>query len=121
MCLTRRGCDRLKQKRASKRAYRDKRHERKTLVKTEKIDVDSILAQKGIDSRGNRVSSAWGGASNIVESVGKTVVGVAGNGKTNPYNPNGAYIEDALNGKKGNGVMYLIFAIGAAIALKLFK
>lgn len=74
-CWTKKGC-------AAQRKRKQTRLENKFKIKTAKIDVDSILANKGIDSRNNRISSVWGGIGNVTQTVGNSAVGIFGNGKS---------------------------------------
>jgi hypothetical protein len=92
MCSTKRGCKRLKKKRADKRSKRHERKLAKIAIKSDRVGVDGILATKGIDSRGSRNSNMWGGIGNIVDSVGSTVTSLKSPNKSTNRNSVGSTI-----------------------------
>ena len=118
ICWTKRGCDR----KAKARELETKlAHEEKL----SKINVDSILANKGVDARNNRISSTWGGISNVTESVGRTVSSFSTTGAnqliSNPTNAN--MITDALTNpqNESNLLRYGLIGIGAILIFKMLK
>lgn len=118
MCATKRGCKRLSENRKDKRKLRNERKMARISVKGEKVDVDKILAEKGIDSRSNRVSATWKGISSVTDSVGRTVSSIGTGGKINPYAGN---LETALQGKQGKNIMYVVLAIVGAVLFKIMR
>jgi len=86
MCATKKGCERLAKKRADKRKLRHERKTSRIAIKSKKVGVDEILAQKGIDSRATRNSNMWGGITKITDTAVGGAVSIVGKSSVDPRN-----------------------------------
>ena len=83
MCATKRGCKRLAKKRADKRKLRHERKIARIGIKEDRVGVDKLLAEKGIDSRGARNSNMWGGITKITDTAVGGAVSIIGKSSNN--------------------------------------
>jgi hypothetical protein len=129
MCSTKRGCKRLAKKRADKRKLRNERKISRIAIKSKKVGVDEILAQKGIDSRGTRNSNMWGGITKISDSAISGAVSIASKspknirttGRVDTYKGTNQPKIDILRNTKTNYASIGIFGLIALLLLKFNK
>ena len=126
MCATKRGCKRLAKKRADKRKLRHERKTSRIAIKSKKIGVDEILAQKGIDSRGTRNSNMWGGITKITDTsvggavsiVGKSTVDSRNVGRIDTYQGTN---QPKIEVPRENKTKFAGLGIFAILIMLLFK
>jgi len=126
MCATKRGCKRLAKKRADKRKLRHERKTSRIAIKSKKVGVDEILAQKGIDSRGTRNSNMWGGITKITDTavggavsiIGKSPVNTGSTGRIDTYQGTN---QSKIEVPRENKTKFAGLGIFAILIMLLFK